>query len=328
MNYKQNKEKIIAAGIPETMIFDYEGDRLRKIYDQYFEWCDVNLKDYETLFNLGPCHFFYWDTLDANAGAASDGKNSFIRFSKGYMEMLNEKLWLGRKFFQESKFSAYHSLQKGMKDSLEYLMFQCSTIFSFYHEFAHVVQKQSQDFYLSERTFSKDFSFLRHVYEYDADLNGAQFVSMYIQQYFAEILPAELRTEANFKRLMYLGMSSIVITFLLFLNGEFDQMKSDKDTSFYTKERTHPHTFVRLYYVINHYVRNAKANNVKIDFQDTFNSVVVLCGEFFEETDIFKSFIKGMQNHFDEIRDYDFELYRGALEAKSCIRHKARLFKS
>lgn len=64
------------------------------------------------------------------------------------------------------------------------------------------------------------------------------------------------------------------------MNGEFDQMKSDKDTSFYTKERTHPHTFVRLYYVINHYVRNAKANNVKIDFQDTFNSVVVLCGEF------------------------------------------------
>ena len=95
------------------------------------------------------------------------------------------------------------------------LLFQCSTIFTFYHEFAHCVQKQSSS--LNERPENRSYSFYIHVCEYDADLNGAQFVSMYMQQYYTDMLPADMRNEKNFKRLMYLGISSIVITFLLFL---------------------------------------------------------------------------------------------------------------
>ena len=256
-NYKENKQKIIEAGIPDSMVFDYDNDRLRKIYDQYFIWCEENLKDYRNSFNLGPCYFFYWDTLEANAGAATDGKNSFIRFSKGYMEQLHERVGIGNTFFKDSKFTGYHNLQNGISDSLEYLLFQCSTIFTFYHEFAHCVQKQSSS--LNERPENRSYSFYIHVCEYDADLNGAQFVSMYMQQYYTDMLPADMRNEKNFKRLMYLGISSIVITFLLFLNGEFDlDQKEEISTKFYTKASTHPHTYVRLYYVINHLVRNAK----------------------------------------------------------------------
>ncbi|TPG45333.1 hypothetical protein [Flavobacterium pectinovorum] len=324
-NYKENKRKILEIGIPNSIIFDYENDSLRKVYDQYFLWCEENLRDYSNRFKLGPCYFFYWNTSEANAGAATDGKNSFIRFSKGYMEQLHERVGTKNKFFKNSKFTGYHNLQSGISDSLEYLLFQCSTIFTFYHEFAHCVQKQSSS--LNERPENRSYSLYHHVCEYDADLNGAQFVSMYMQQYYTDMLPSAIKNEKNFKRLMYMGISSIVITFLLFLNGEFDSDKlEDTSTTFYTKASTHPHTYVRLYYVINHYVKNAKANGVKIDFQDTFNSVNVLCNEFFNGTDILKDFITGIKNHFDEIRKYEMELYQASLNSPFCIRHKVKLF--
>lgn len=325
--YKENIKKIIAAGISKSMIFDYEHHPLANAYDQYFRWCNENLNDYSQQLSLRNCYFFYWDTFEANAGAATNKQNSFIRFSTGYMTRLSEKLGRERNFFQNSKFTGYHNLQKGIKENLDFLMFQSSTVFTFYHEFAHLVQQQNSNFYLSERPRESDFSFHNHVFEYDADLNGAQFVSVLIQQFYTDVLPQEMRTEKNFKRLMYMGISSIVITFLLFLNREFDSKKiKEIDTDFYTKAKTHPHTYVRITYVISHYVRNAKANGVNMDLQDTLNSIGVLCNEFFTGTDIFTNFMAGMYKHRDEINQYDFELYLAAKENISCIQHKMHLF--
>ena len=99
------------------------------------------------------------------------------------------------------------------------------------------------------------------------------------------------------------------------------------DTSFYVKKSTHPHTFVRAKYIIEHYVEIAKVNGAMIDFKDTTNNVSVICNEFFKDSNIFKDFITGLTDNFDEINIYQSELYKAQKTSSFCIRKKVELFR-
>ena len=148
-----------------------------------------------------------------------------------------------------------------------------------------------------------------------------------MQQYFDGQLPKVHQTTNNFKRLMYLGIASIIITKLLFLNGQFFPFPPNNiDTTFYTREHSHPHTYIRAKYIIEHYVRIAKANSVEIDFGDTVSNITVICDEFFKGSNVFKKFIIGMQDNFDEINSYTLDLHLGQKNNQSCIKHKINLF--
>ena len=241
--------------------------------------------------------------------------------------VFNEKLGKKGQFFDKTDWVAFKKLQNITPNSLEFLMFQASTIFTFYHEFAHLVQYKGKVFSINEHSFDDTYSFEKHVFEYDADLNGCQFVSVYFQQFFQEQIPREHQTENNYKRLMYLGISSIVITQLLFLYGKiYPFQPQNLDTDFYTRKKSHPHTLVRAKYIIEHYVGIAKANGVKIDFGDTTSNITIICNEFFKDSGVFKDFILGFQNHFDEINAYSLDLFIGQRDNKNCIKHKIELF--
>ncbi len=323
-NYRDN---LLKVGIPKDEIYDFTEDRIKSFYQRYFDWCVDNLSDYSKAFGIEPSYFYYWNTTKINAEAGLISGKYIIRFSKSYMEALHKKLGTKGQFIDKTDWTAFHNLQKVLPNSLEFLMFQASTIFTFYHEFAHFVQFKDRVFKKSEYPSKGNFSFENHLYEYDADLNGSQFVSLYIQQFYNELLPKEYRNLNNYKRLMYLGISSIIITQLLFLNGQLFPYPPDiVDTTFYTKEKSHPHTYVRAKYIIEHYIRIAKANGVLIDFSDTASNISVICNEFFKDSSIFKNFISGMNDNFDEINKYVFELHLAQQQNTSCINHKINLF--
>ena len=127
---------------------------------------------------------------------------------------------------------------------------------------------------------------------------------------------------------MYLGISSIFITFILFLNKELDGLKPNKDfLEFYTRKNTHPHTLVRLHYILVHYIFNAKNNSALIDKQDTLNNIFKICSRYFNDSNIFNDFIQAFNSNIREINSYDTELYLESLKMKNLIRHKINLFK-
>lgn len=327
INFQEYKENLISIGIPKNDIYDFTDDKIESFYQRYFDWCIDNLNDYSEKFNIEPVYFYFWNTFKINANAGRGNNLYIIRFSKPYMEALYEKLGKKGRFFDKTDWIAFKNLQKTLPNSLEFLMFQASTIFTFYHEFAHLVQYKGTKFSINEYSSNNEYSFEKHVYEYDADLNGSQFVCIYFQQYFQDQLPKEHQTDNNYKRLMYLGISSIVVTQLLFLYGKIYPYQIENiNTNFYTREMSHPHTYVRAKYIIEHYVRIAKVNGVKIDFADTALNVTVICNEFFKESGIFSEFIKGIQDNFDEINDYTFDLHIGQKNNKNCIKHKINLF--
>ena len=327
VDFTKYKQELLSIGISKDEIYDFTDDPIESFYQRYFDWCVDNIKDYSKIFGVEPAYFYFWKTHLINARAGKGEHAYRIRFSKPYMEALYKKLGKKGEFFDKTDWVAFQYLQNITPNSLEFLMFQASTIFTFYHEFAHLVQYKGKSFSMNEYPSNDEFSFEKHVFEYDADLNGSQFVSVYIQQFFQEQIPKEHRTKNNYKRLMYLGISSIVITQMLFLYGEIYPFQPDNlDTEFYTKKHSHPHTYVRAKYIIEHYVGVAKANGVEIDFGDTTRNVTIICNEFFKDSGIFKGFIKGMQDNFVEINSYSLDLYLGQKENKNCIKHKIGLF--
>lgn len=327
INFEEYKQELLNAKVSPEEIFDFNLSPICGLYQRYFDWCVDNINDYSEKFGIEPAYFYFWDTHEINAQAGFVKGKYIIRFSKSYMEILHEKIGRRGQFFGKTDWSAFYNLQKLLKNSLEYLMFQASTIFTFYHEFSHLVQKQGGAFLMNEYPNKNEFTFDRHLLEYDADLNGSQFVCVYMLQFFEENLPKEYRTDANLNRLLYIGISSIVITFLMFLYGEMYPFKPENlNTEFYLKKSTHPHTFVRAKYIIEHYVRIAKANGAKIDFKDTANNVSIICNEFFKESNIFIDFKNGILNNFKEIDSYVNELDKVQKASPLCIRHKIKLF--
>jgi hypothetical protein len=327
VNFTEYQKELLSVGIHKDEIYDFTNDPINSFYQRYFDWSVDNLKDYSKIFELEPSFFYYWDTHLINAKARLKNGIYTIRFSKPYLEVLYLKLGVKGQFFNKTDWTAFHNLQKITPDSLEFLMFQASTIFTFYHEFAHLVQFKNRAFTLSEYPSLGNYTFDNHVYEYDADLNGCQFVNVYIQQFFEEQLPKEHQTINNFKRLMYLGISSIIITQLLFLNGQFFPFPpANIDTTFYTRDHSHPHTFIRSKYIIEHYVRIAKANGVQIDYGDTVSNITFICDEFFKDSNIFKNFLSGMKDNFVKINSYTHDLHLGQKNNLSCIKHKINLF--
>lgn len=233
VNFSKYKKELIDVGVFHEEIYDFNDDPIKIVYQRYFNWCIDNLKDYSVIFGTDPSYFYYWNTNIINAQAGFTNGKYFIRFSKGYMDALHKKIGIKGQFFGKTDWTAFHKLQESMTVSLEYLMFQSATIFTFYHEYAHLVQMQGKNFQMNEHPEDLNYSFHNHLCEYDADLNGCQFVYVYIHQYIQENFPKEFQTELNIKRLMYVGISSIVITFLLFLHGELYPFKPEGlDTSF------------------------------------------------------------------------------------------------
>lgn len=322
------KELSEKTGILSSDILDYSQSPLENIFEQLFLFCLDNIERFSLNFEITPSFFFFRNTFDINAGAGYHNNSYIIFITQGLIVKLNEKLGRKQNFIWKSKLIEIQKLDSELTDNLGHLMFQCSMIFTFYHEFAHIVQQKKEPFSLNENSETSEFSFERHVYEYDADMNGAIFVSMYIQQYFNEQLKENLKTKQNFDNLMYLAISSITITFILFLNRDFDDEKLDVEKmKFYTKKKAHPHTFVRLNYIIKQFIHTAKSNFSTIDLQDTLSNVSKICHEYFKQTLIFKEFATDFNNHINEINQYNIELNIASQKMKNLIRHKNELFK-
>jgi len=135
-----------------------------------------------------------------------------------------------------------------------FLMYQAATQFTYYHERAHLIQRSSlltqslDEEYLHQTT--ETFEMLRHLLEFDADMDAAQFICFHILDYWKK-LPADKQNVAAITSLMALSVSAI-FTFFVFLEG--------RDTPLYFAEKRHPHPIVRISYIMDILSASAEQN--------------------------------------------------------------------
>lgn len=255
--YKLITEEIINnAGIPPADVFDYKDSPIQAVFARYFQFCQENLTERNNEFDIQPAKFYFRTQLSVNASAGLTPTNYYIvRVNMGTLVKLYDLFYEKNSIFDEAEeLSAYELLNKNLDAPLGYLMFQLSSLFTYYHELAHLIQKSptlplwiDESYILPE---GGNYNADSHVKEFDADLNGAHLICFHLIEYWKKQKP-ELRTQESFQMLLSIGGASILSYFLLLPNADRD---------IYYKDFTHPHPFVRIAYIVDCFIKVAEIN--------------------------------------------------------------------
>lgn len=325
--YQENSKRIVEnTKVSASDILDLYKNTNKELYLNLFKFCYENLAINSPKFDIEPSYFFFYDKENfVNAGATLNDGNYIMYISRELVIKLNERLNLKKSIFENERLTNYIELSKRLTVSLEYVMFQSSILFTYYHEFAHLVQKKGRNFALNEIPENpKIFIPERHILEYDSDLNGCQFVLFHLLDYF-ENLNHDYKNSENLKNLLSIGLSSILITFLLFYNREFDENDKYID-DFYLEQKTHPLSLIRISYIIQHYQNVAQVNGFEIKIRDLLKETFLISEIFFNSNSFVKNCLDVLDENLNSINSYISYLFDEAIKKDYLVMQKHNLF--
>lgn len=254
--YNKSKKEILSKKIlSPNDIFDFElspyKSQFEKIYESLFKILDYESEKY----SLKNCYLLYLNDLSINAKAGTIDGNNLILINCGTI------LWQLQNTIENEQFQKYNekynrSFSKIQSLKFEELSLQINILFTFYHEFAHILQKsESLLSWINEKNVNDNFSIQRHSLEIDADTFSAIHIARHLIEYY----------EKDFKQfgLIFLEeITKILCSNLFFYISSFGN--SDADLYYY--ENSHPHPFIRIMrilFAIGKYFEDDKEINIK-----------------------------------------------------------------
>lgn len=283
MKYKYTdtiEELKAKALVPVGDIFEYEFSEIKDIYQGYFQFCQENLTEECNDFDIQPAKFYYRTEYGINARAGLQSGYFIIGVNMQTIHSLYDLFYEKNDIFETAPFllENYKKLIDKFDVPTGHLMFQLATLFTFYHERAHLIQKSdllsTTLFEQPTATNEHEFSIERHVIEMDADLDASHNICFHLVEYFKKLDPND-KTSENLQKILSLGIASIFSYFLLYYK---DSMK------IYYKEYTHPHPLVRISYILDCFVRVAEINlpgDFKIDLRKTIREGFIITDTFY-----------------------------------------------
>lgn len=262
--------------LDESQIENYIDENF---YKDYFVFCQDNLEQQQINFDFKSAIFYFRNNDSLNACAMKCNNHYAINICYYYFQTLKTRLIDDNFIFENIDFAQKLSnlTQIVPIDKIKLLMFQCSTIFTYYHELGHLIQfKNKGDIHLSENNKNEIFKLQNHIYEFDADLNGAQFVFFHIAEYIENL--SINKNKQLVEDIISLSLSSILISRLL-----LEEFKSDsKFEAVYFYEKSHPHSLVRTIYILEHFMLN-----ISEDFPEIILDKKEILGNSFSITELY-----------------------------------------
>lgn len=295
------------------------------LYDSFYSFFYKLLDKYSEKHQLRPIHFYIDNYRYCSASAAFSKGNYFMKISCAYPKMISDKFNRLSIFDKPILSSKYKSLiGQNNFNANEYLT-TCSMTFTFHHEFRHLIQSDGKEYEFSENTLNK-FDFDRHLYEFDADRIGSRMVMDYVFDVYEKL---ENKTIQNLEDLFLLALGSVLITFLLYYFKVMDQNGqitfTEIDNAFYLKEKTHPHTLIRLANIIEFYSVNVQENySLNISFDNFLKYPFEIANLYFSELfgqnsnlpSAIYQYIAQFEKNLNDINEYNKKLYDGVMEHK------------
>jgi len=306
MNYQENINLIVTKEyISRNDIFDFTDLETEDFYLKYYNKFSKLLEENCKISSLTSIYFFFENSKLSNAVAESKNRNRYIKISNALILSLHNNLFVkSKKIFQNQKISTlYKSLLTEI--DLSELMLESAINFIFYHEFRHILQHEEREFNFEEkRSECKVFDFNRHLYEYDSDLFGAWYVMDNAFTTFKK-LNDKNKTPENLSKLFYVSISSIIIVLLLFYYDKIDEKLIEKEIEkFYTKKNKHPHTLVRISYIIEHFYQNIESNYKKIDLVNVMKYSFEITNAFFDDDKFVREYLILFAEEWENINCY------------------------
>lgn len=296
--------------IPNGDEYDFEISPTALTYSRYFQFCQENLSERCDEYNIQPARFYFRENFDVNARAGLVNGYYIIAVNKGTVHNLYEFFYNQNNIFETEELSDFNILNTILDVPIGYFMYQAATMFTYYHELGHLIQKsQSLNLWINEQyDFVEDqFDFLKHLLEFDADMHAANSLCFHPIDLW-EKLNDEQRSQQNLEKILSLTLASI-FSYFLFLTKR-------RNEPIYYQKYTHPHPLIRVTYILAAFLDVAKIYFPEVSQTNIMNDA------FRVVTKLFKSSMEDDIMH--EYRDTLFREYHDIMGYIDIIIEQAR----
>ncbi|MCT3757740.1 hypothetical protein HZQ19_09595 [Elizabethkingia anophelis] len=242
-----------------------QADEFQYVFDHIFNIFNAESQKY----NIRKPIFVYTESDSLNACAIKSNDFNIVSFNKGLILISINEI-LDNDKLQEFN-NSFKSTSEFLNIKIERLIFQFTMLFTFYHEFGHLLQNTNEELNMSEANQENTNDVKNsHYKELDADAYSAVHLARHINEYCVKSFPPDILKEC------IIGITAIFCSNLLFHLLRFPSSKRD----LYFEENTHPHAYIRILNIIANIVRyiNSDANllerNVHITKKDLLKPIV------------------------------------------------------
>ncbi|AIY14121.1 hypothetical protein [Cellulophaga baltica] len=291
MNYdndiKLSQEKGVIA---KSDIFDYRETPLEHLFDNYYKFCREHLDNSLERYNLNPSIILFTNSLVPNAKAQFSNDTFSIHINLGLFKKCADS-YLNNKSLDEYLNNKYSDLLSDFDNPLTALAFQVSTQFTYYHEFAHLIQfsKVREQLDLQER-YDKEvpYDIEKQSLEINADSLASIAIATHIQQYIIKSFGENISQEKV--ELTIILICSCLLNYVATFCEDVSEM--------YFEKYSHPHPFLRLFAInlnILNYLNQSTffaENGIEIKMNELFKRTL----DFYEDLEQEKVFDTKIKN--------------------------------
>lgn len=306
--HELNHQALVA---PDEVYMTDAVPRLTDVYELFYEFANTHLQGRRQALGFPPSYLFFRNDFSVNAFARTRAAYKMIGINYGCFEQMFGLYEDNEAKFGGQEYESLHQVCVKIGNPLHICLFQFFSMFVYYHEYAHLVQRSPLSTFQIDESLSGNVpapDVLRsHAYELDADWYASSNAGQHMTQFFEDVNHEFTGTEQEVSDMASLGLTAILCYFIK-SGGAFPQM--------YLAERTHPHAFVRLCYctifLLNTLAPNLPPNFV-INQADILNKSIsmaelILAGPPGNPVagfaGIFMQHQQAMENHINDIIDY------------------------
>ena len=285
----------VVTFVKKDDVYDFMLSPNNEIYEQYFQFCQENLRNYCKEYDIQPSFFYFREDLTVNAHAIVSESNYVIGVNKGTIHQLYE-LFSNTNIFKQ-KLKEYQVFETFLDVPLNHLMFQLSTQFTYYHELGHLIQNSPSLVQGLDENYNQELKSKNHKLEFDADLHGANSIAFHVLQYWDKI-QAEFKTQENMEKLLATCLASV----FCYLSLLFRSFKKD----IYYAENTHPHPLIRITYILPTFI-DVITKHHSIEQVKIIKESIRISNELFLENkreDLVGTYLDKLFTERDNIQEY------------------------
>ena len=259
MNYKETIEYLIAnTSLREAKVFEFAGDPGEEYFQKLFEFYTGNLK-HNSHFGANPSFIVYYGKNEVYAEAKKSNAHYILAFDKGIVYRLERWFGLYFDFDQITELESFKELSKELDHKISELLEQSINHFTFYHEFAHLIQ------FAQEESFERE-DYLTGNCEYDENMQTEEFdadtfAGICLATHLFQLIHKWMTGRMNNHNLNEL--TSIIVGSVMAYILALPMCKEE----FYTEEGSHPHNSIRALNILGVISTHFKEILVKKNYQ-------------------------------------------------------------
>lgn len=265
--FKLIKDRVFFDSL--NVVEDYSEYQQASEFDYIFEYISKAFTSEAQKYKLLNPIFLFNNLNTLNACAIKNKEVGIVIFNRGLVLILQNEILENEKLKEFNR--AFSKTSEYLQIKIEELIYQFTYLFTFYHEFAHLLQNNDFALNMSEENQQLHKDILQsHYKELDADAYSAVHLARHINEYCVKKFDLKILKEC------IIGVTAVFCSNLLYHLMRFPSAKKQM----YYEENSHPHSFIRvlnIIAIITKYINqdvNLIERGIQISKEDLFEPIV------------------------------------------------------